>query len=87
MSGNFLQNLSITSATADTTTKNYKAFMFEFEYDIDIFGQNYHIRSEQTLVFQNKTTYMITCSSDYNAPPDLKPNWCRTVVNSLKIID
>ncbi|MBQ4359863.1 MAG: hypothetical protein II767_06365 [Proteobacteria bacterium] len=84
--GNFIKNLTINEATAGSTTKNYKAFMFEFEYDIDISGKNYHIKSEQTLIFKDTTTYMVTCSSDHNAPPDgVKANWCRTVVNSLKI--
>ena len=87
LNGNSIKNLTISEATADKTAKNYKAFVFNFEYDIDISGKNYHIKSEQTLIFQGNTTYMVTCSSDHNAPPEgVKANWCRTVVNSLKIV-
>ncbi|MBR4984124.1 MAG: hypothetical protein IKY83_00085 [Proteobacteria bacterium] len=84
--GNFIKNLNIGEATSGTTAKNYKAFIFESEYDIDIDEKNYHIKSEQTLIVKDGQTYIVTCSSDYNRPPEkLKGNWCRTVVNSLKI--
>lgn len=84
--GNFIKNLKFNEATASTTAKNYKTFTFDSEYDIDISGKNYHIHSEQTLIFNRGMTYIVTCASDDNVPPEnVKANWCRTFVNSLVI--
>ncbi len=77
----FAGDFKVKSATFDTLDPG-SAFIFIMEYRI----KNRRIAVEQTALFHNDQTYIITCTSDSNEYVKDK-DWCRNVVNSISFSD
>ena len=77
----YASDFKVKSATFDKLEKG-SAFVFQMEYRL----KSRSVAVEQTALFHNDQTYIITCTSDSNEYVKDK-DWCRKVVNSIEFAD
>ncbi len=77
----YASDFKVKSAVFDKLEKG-SAFVFGMEYRL----KSRSIAIEQTALFHNDQTYIITCTSDSNEYVKDK-DWCRKVVNSIEFAD
>lgn len=75
----YAKNFKVVNATQD----EYSGPDVYFRFNIELQQKERLLKMEQTVIFHNSNTYVVTCTEDDNESFGDK-NWCRKAVGSIK---